>query len=92
VAAGEVWRDRILSATVRAVQRYVPAIKAAHLRRGPWGVRAQLVDRTGRLVDDFTVRELGRTVHLVNAPSPAATSALAIGAELAGRAGAVLRS
>ncbi|MFU8841817.1 MAG: hypothetical protein ACNA8R_14025 [Nitriliruptoraceae bacterium] len=91
VAAGEVWRDRILSATVRAVQRYVPAIQPAHLRRGPWGVRAQLVDRTGRLVDDFTVRELGRTIHLVNAPSPAATSALAIGSELARRAQAALR-
>jgi (S)-2-hydroxyglutarate dehydrogenase len=91
LAAGEVWRDRSIRAMVQAVQRYVPAIQPAHLRRGPWGVRAQLVDRTGRLVDDFAVRELGRTIHLVNAPSPAATSALAIGAELAGRARAALR-
>ncbi len=86
VAVGEVWRDRVLAATTRAVQRYVPAIERAHLRRGPWGVRAQLVDRRGRLVDDFTIRELGRTIHLLNAPSPAATSALAIGGELAERA------
>ena len=86
VAIGEVWRDRVLAATTRAVQRYVPAIERAHLRRGPWGVRAQLVDRRGRLVDDFTIRELGRTIHLLNAPSPAATSALAIGGELAERA------
>jgi L-2-hydroxyglutarate oxidase len=86
VAAGEVWRDRSVRAMVRAVQRYVPAIEAAHLRRGPWGVRAQLVDRSGNLVDDFTLREIGRTIHLVNAPSPAATSALAIGGELATRA------
>jgi (S)-2-hydroxyglutarate dehydrogenase len=86
VVVGEVWRDRVLAATTRAVQRYVPAIERAHLRRGPWGVRAQLVDRRGRLVDDFTIRELGRTIHLLNAPSPAATSALTIGGELAERA------
>lgn len=90
VAVGEVVRDRSLRAMVRAVQRYVPAIEARHLRRGPWGVRAQLVDRAGRLVEDFTVEQRGRTIHLVNAPSPAATSSLAIGEELAGRARAVL--
>ena len=86
VALGEVWRDRVLAATTRAVQRYVPAIERAHLRRGPWGIRAQLVDRRGRLVDDFTIHELGRTIHVLNAPSPAATSALAIGDDLARRA------
>jgi len=91
VLASEVWADRILSATVRAVQRYVPAIERQHLRRGPWGVRAQLVDRRGRLVDDFTLREHGRTIHVLNAPSPAATSALAIGAELRDRALAQLK-
>jgi L-2-hydroxyglutarate oxidase len=91
VAAGELWRDRSVRAMVRAVQRYIPAIQSAHLRPGPWGVRAQLVDRSGNLVDDFTVREVGRTIHLVNAPSPAATSALAIGGELARRAVAQLR-
>ncbi len=86
VAVGEVWRDRFLAATTRAVQRYVPAIERPHLRRGPWGVRAQLVDRRGQLVDDFTIRERGRTIHVLNAPSPAATSALAIGGQLAERA------
>lgn len=91
VLASEVWADRVLSATVRAVQRYVPAIERQHLRRGPWGVRAQLVDRRGRLVDDFTLREHGRTIHVLNAPSPAATSALAIGAELRDRALAQLQ-
>ena len=90
VLASEVWADRVLTATVNAVQRYVPAIERQHLRRGPWGVRAQLVDRTGRLVDDFTLREHGRTIHVLNAPSPAATSALAIGGELAARAIAAL--
>lgn len=91
VAVGEVWRDRSMAAMHRAIQRYVPAIEATHLRRGPWGVRAQLVDRGGQLVDDFTVREVGRTIHVLNAPSPAATAALAIGAQLADRAVAALR-
>ena len=86
VLASELWADRVLAATTRAVQRYVPAIERTHLRRGPWGVRAQLVDRRGRLVDDFTVHEHDRTIHLLNAPSPAATSALAIGAQLRDRA------
>jgi (S)-2-hydroxyglutarate dehydrogenase len=85
VAAGEVWRDRVLRATVRAVQRYVPAIGLRDVRRGPWGVRAQLVAPDGRLVDDFTIRASGRVLHVLNAPSPAATSALAIGEDLAER-------
>ena len=85
VAVGEVWRDRVLRATVRAVQRYVPAIGLRDVRRGPWGVRAQLVAPDGTLVDDFTIRASGRVLHVLNAPSPAATSALAIGEDLAGR-------
>jgi (S)-2-hydroxyglutarate dehydrogenase len=85
VAAGEVWRDRVLRATVRAVQRYVPAIGLRDVRRGPWGVRAQLVAPDGTLVEDFTIRASGRVLHVLNAPSPAATSALAIGEDLAGR-------
>jgi (S)-2-hydroxyglutarate dehydrogenase len=86
VAVAEVWRDRVLRATLREVQRYVPDIQLEHVRRGPWGVRAQLVDRQGRLVDDFTIRASGRVVHVLNAPSPAATSSLAIGEELARQA------
>lgn len=85
VAAGELLRDRWLAATVREVQRYVPEVTRADVRRGPWGVRAQLVTADGRLVDDFQVRERGRVIHLVNAPSPAATASLAIGRELTTR-------
>jgi (S)-2-hydroxyglutarate dehydrogenase len=86
VAISEVWRDRVLRATLREVQRYVPDIQLEHVRRGPWGVRAQLVDRQGRLVDDFAIRASGRVVHVLNAPSPAATSSLEIGREVARRA------
>jgi (S)-2-hydroxyglutarate dehydrogenase len=82
VAASEVWHDRVLRATLRRVRRYVPDIGLADVRRGPWGVRAQLVAPDGTLVDDFTVRETDRVVHVLNAPSPAATAALTIGGAL----------
>lgn len=79
VAVGEVWRDRSLRATVGEVQRYVPEIEVADLQRGPWGVRAQLVSDRGELVDDFQIRTVGRVLHVLNAPSPAATASLEIG-------------
>jgi 2-hydroxyglutarate dehydrogenase len=50
------------------------------------GVRAQAVGRDGRLVDDFVFSDTGGALHVRNAPSPAATSALAIGAVIADRA------
>ena len=83
VAAGEVWRDAVLRATLREVQAYVPEIGIDDVRRGPFGVRSQLVSPDGALVDDFEVRGSGRIVHLLNAPSPAATASLSIGAALA---------
>jgi len=50
-------------------------------------VRAQAIARDGSLVDDFAIVEAERMVHVVNAPSPAATASLAIGEEIAARAG-----
>jgi (S)-2-hydroxyglutarate dehydrogenase len=85
-ATGEFLRDRVLAATLREVARYVPGIARADVRRGPWGVRAQAVRPDGSLVEDFEVRASNRVVHLLNAPSPAATASLAIGDELARRA------
>jgi (S)-2-hydroxyglutarate dehydrogenase len=58
--------------------RYVPDLTAADLLPGPAGVRAQAVGRDGRLVDDFVLSSTRRTVHVRNAPSPAATSSLAL--------------
>ncbi len=78
----EVWRDLNVGAAIRAVRQYVPEITKSDVSRGPWGVRAQLLSREGLLVDDFTLRPSGRVLHLLNAPSPAATASLAIGAEL----------
>ena len=73
-------------AIARAAAAYVPEIDAADLR--PWfaGVRAQALARDGRLVDDFVVHETERALHVRNAPSPAATSALALARLLADRA------
>ncbi len=84
--AGRYWRAglqemlRSYSKTrfVRALQRLVPAITAADLEPGGAGVRAQALDASGRLIDDFVLLTADRSVHVLNAPSPAATSALAI--------------
>ncbi len=73
-------------AYVAACARYVPALTAADVEDGFAGVRAQAIDRAGGLVDDFVFSELDGLLHVRNAPSPAATSALAIGASIAARA------
>jgi len=86
VAFGEVFRDLWLRATVREIQRYVPEIERSDLERGPWGVRAQLTSPDGGLVDDFRFERRGKVLHVLNAPSPAATSSLMIGDELAAMA------
>lgn len=63
---------------VNRAKVYVPALEIGDVVRGGAGVRAQAVDRSGSLVDDFRIHRLGRVTALRNAPSPAATSALAI--------------
>jgi L-2-hydroxyglutarate oxidase len=63
----------------REAARYVPAITPADVRPGPAGVRAQALGRDGSLVDDFLIARTGRALHVLNAPSPAATASLAIG-------------
>lgn len=81
--AAEMWRDASRAAFAREVQRYVPAIQTNQLRFGPSGVRAQALGRDGSLVDDFDLAGADRVLHVRNAPSPAATSSLAIGGRLA---------
>ena len=80
---GEMWRDWWKPAFVRELQRYVPEIRADQLQFGPSGVRAQALGRDGTLVDDFVLGGSARILHVRNAPSPAATSSLAIGGMLA---------
>jgi (S)-2-hydroxyglutarate dehydrogenase len=80
---GEMWRDWWKPAFVRELQRYVPEVRADQLVFGPSGVRAQALARDGTLVDDFDLGGSARILHVRNAPSPAATSSLAIGGMLA---------
>lgn len=70
---------RVFAARVR---RYLPAVSAADMTPMPAGVRAQAVDRTGALVDDFALQRLGRVTVVRNAPSPAATASFAIAEHL----------
>ncbi|HEY8038267.1 MAG TPA: L-2-hydroxyglutarate oxidase [Polyangiaceae bacterium] len=83
---GEQMRSWSRGAFARACAALVPEITAADLSPGGAGVRAQAVARDGALVDDFALAEAERMVHVLNAPSPAATASLAIGEEVAARA------
>jgi len=68
---------------LRQCQRYCPSLAATDLVPREAGIRAQAVLRDGSFVHDFLLRRTTRTLHVINAPSPAATSALPIGARLA---------
>jgi L-2-hydroxyglutarate oxidase LhgO len=82
----EMWRDASRGAFTREVQRFLPALRGDQLRFGPSGVRAQALAPDGTLVDDFDLAGGDRVLHVRNAPSPAATSSLAIGGRLAATA------
>lgn len=67
-------------------RRYLPELRVSDVERSPHsGVRAQAVGRDGTLIDDFVVSETGATVHVRNAPSPAATASLALAEEICDR-------
>jgi L-2-hydroxyglutarate oxidase LhgO len=84
--AGRHWRTGMtelrgvvsVRAYMRGAQRYVPDIGADDVVRGGMGLRAQALERDGSLVDDFVIHQRGRVTSVRNAPSPAATSSLAI--------------
>jgi L-2-hydroxyglutarate oxidase len=84
--AGELHRSFSKRAFTAAVRRLLPAVTEDDLRPVAAGVRAQAVLRDGTLVDDFLIKESPRAVHVLNAPSPAATASLPIGREVARRA------
>jgi L-2-hydroxyglutarate oxidase LhgO len=84
---GELVRSASKRQFVREVARYVPAVSPDDVLPAPAGVRAQAIDRDGSLVDDFRLGVSGRVAWVRNAPSPAATSCLAIAEELLTRAG-----
>ena len=70
---------------VKNLQRLMPEIRSNDLVPGGSGVRAQAVDAQGRMVDDFCIQTKGRMIHVLNAPSPAATASLSIGEHIADR-------
>ncbi len=82
---GELHRSLSRRAFTRAVRRLLPAVREDDLVPTAAGVRAQAVLRDGTLADDFLIQEAPRAVHVLNAPSPAATASLPIGREIARR-------
>ncbi|MBI1736852.1 MAG: L-2-hydroxyglutarate oxidase [Candidatus Rokubacteria bacterium] len=81
--AYEVYRSLSTAAFVRALQRLVPDVRESDVVPGGAGVRAQAVTREGALVDDFRIVGAADSIHVLNAPSPAATASLAIGRHIA---------
>ena len=79
---GELRRSMSRRAFAAEARRYVPGLRAADMVRAPSGVRAQCVGRDGEMLQDFCITSSGRVVNVRNAPSPAATSSLAIADEL----------
>jgi len=80
----EQLRSMSKAAFVRALKRLIPEIESGDIRRGGAGVRAQALERTGFLVDDFRIQESERMIHVLNAPSPAATASLEIAETITG--------
>ncbi len=83
---GELHRSLSTRAFVQALQRLVPEVRVTDVRRAGAGVRAQALEPSGLLVDDFRIVEAERMIHVLNAPSPAATASLSIGHSIAGMA------
>lgn len=83
---GEFYRSFSKAAFTKALQRLIPELQEDDLIPAEAGVRAQACDRTGGLLDDFKIIERANAIHVLNAPSPAATSSLSIGKTIAGLA------
>ena len=83
--ASEMARSLSRARFARALQKLVPAVQEHDLEPAAAGVRAQAVNRDGTLVDDFAFVQRGRALHVLNAPSPAATASLEIGRAIASR-------
>ena len=87
----ELYKGFVLSAQIEELKKFIPELELSDIERGPAGVRAQALDIDGNFVDDFVFDTgsgdfSGRALHVRNAPSPAATSSLAIAEVIAERA------
>ena len=83
---GEMYRSYSKRAFVKALQHLIPEVGYEDLQRGGAGVRAMACDAAGNLIEDFLIERRPRVIHVLNAPSPAATASLAIGETIAGMA------
>ena len=79
VGGYEIYRSLNKNEFVRSLQKLVPEIRSQDIVRGGAGVRAQAVAIDGALLDDFKIVKQSKMMHVLNAPSPAATASLAIG-------------
>lgn len=84
-AIGEYYRSFNKKAFIKAAQKLIPLIKANDITPMEAGVRAQAMKPDGTLLDDFYFEENNRSIHVLNAPSPAATCSIEIGKEIAQR-------
>tara|TARA_R110000868_G_scaffold205840_3_gene454487 strand:+ start:9290 stop:10489 length:1200 start_codon:yes stop_codon:yes gene_type:complete len=82
VGCYEMYRSFSKKAFLKSLQKLIPEISSQDIEIGESGVRAQLCDKNGNLVDDFLIKHHNNAIHVVNAPSPAATSSLNIGKEI----------
>ncbi|PHH45661.1 L-2-hydroxyglutarate oxidase [Pluralibacter gergoviae] len=89
---GEMKNSLCKSGYLKLVQKYCPSLTQQDLQPYPAGVRAQAVSPDGKLIDDFLFVTTPRSIHTCNAPSPAATSALPIGAHIVSKVQALLES
>ena len=87
----EMYRSLSRRAFWKALRRLIPELSFHDLVPAGAGVRAQAVASDGKLVDDFFIRQADRMIHVLNAPSPAATASIAIGRTIADMAARELR-
>ncbi len=80
---GEMYRSFNKRALVHALQRLIPELQSEDIFRSGAGVRAQALEPNGSLADDFRIKEAERQIHVLNAPSPAATASISIGESIA---------
>jgi L-2-hydroxyglutarate oxidase len=83
---GEMYRSWNKKAFIKALQVLLPELGMDEVKVGGAGIRAQAMDRSGKLLDDFSFVETAKAIHVLNAPSPAATASLVIGEAIAGKA------
>ncbi len=83
---GEIWRSMNKRAFVNALRRLMPELEMSDVHRGGAGVRAQALGPNGKFLDDFFFLESENIIHVLNAPSPAATASISIGQSIAEKA------